>query len=51
MQYIKPLRNETVLTPKNIITDYIIDLITLIRTLKDIQRNNVENCYNLTFWI
>ena len=36
LQCIKPLRNETVLPPKNTITDYIIDLMELIRTLKDI---------------
>ena len=36
LQCIKPLRNETVLPPKNTITDYIIDLMALIRTLKDI---------------
>ena len=36
LQCIKPLRNETVLPQKNTITDYIIDLMSLIRTLKDI---------------
>ena len=38
LQCIKPLRNETVLPPKNTITDYIIDPMALIRTLKDIPR-------------
>ena len=36
LQCIKPLRNETVLAPKNTIIDYNIDLMALIRTLKDI---------------
>ena len=42
LQCIKPLRNETVLPPKNTITDYIIDPMALICTLKDIPRTFEE---------
>ena len=36
LQWIKPLRHETVLPPENTITEYIINLMAFIRTLKDI---------------
>ena len=36
LQCLKLVRNETVLPPKNRITDYIIEVMTLIRTLKEI---------------
>ena len=36
LQCIKPVHNGTVLSPKNMITGYIIALMALIRTLKDI---------------
>ena len=47
LQCIKPLRNETVLSPKKTITDYIIDLMALIRTLKYIPTTFEELIWKL----